>query len=116
VESTQSPSVTWSFDVIPQRFFTDSNYSVGDFVNLVRPSTIVPSQPDPTIPYLVVPSQSVLVQVLTVDLSVNSSGDVSVKMTAVQTPQPWDAVPSTISWDDVAPSISWNDMLFTYLT
>ena len=116
VETTQSPSVTWTLDLIPDRFFTDSNYAVGDFVTLAQPQTVVPSQPDPTIPYLVIPGVSVLVQILTVDLSVNADGAVAVKMTAVQTPQPWDSVPTTIAWDDVDPSITWNDMLFTYLT
>lgn len=116
VETTQSPSVTWTLDVIPDRFFTDSNYRTGDFVVLAQPATAVPSQPDPTVPYLVVPGALVLVQILTVDLTVNADGAVSVKMTAVQTPQPWDAVPTRIAWDDVDPSISWDDLLFTYLT
>ena len=116
VESTQSPSVVWAFDLYPERYFTDSAYGIGDFVKLVQPATVVPSKPDATIPYLTVPPLLVIVQVLTVNLTVTADGGVSVKMTAVQAPQPWNSVPSTITWDSVAPSITWNDMISTYLT
>ena len=116
LETTQSPSIVWSFELIPDRYYLDSDYAIGDFVVLVEPATVVPSQPDPTIPYLTIPSNAVLVQILTVTLTVDANGASSVKMTAVQSPQPWDAVPSTIAWDDVDPSITWDDMLFTYLT
>jgi hypothetical protein len=116
LENTQSPSIVWSFELIPDRYFMDSDYAIGDFVYLVQPATVVPSQPDPTIPYLTVPSILVIVQILTVELVVDANGASSIKMTAVQTPQPWNAVPTTIAWDDVDPAISWDDMLFTYLT
>lgn len=116
LETTQSPSIVWSFELIPDRYYSDSDFAIGDFVVLAQPATVVPSQPDPTVPYLTVPSSSVLVQILTVTLTVDSDGASSVKMTAVQTPQPWDSVPTTITWDDVAPSITWDDMLFTYFT
>lgn len=116
LESTQSPSVVWSFEVIPDRFYTDSNYAIGDFVVLAQPSTIVPSQPDPTIPYQIIPSASILVQILTVTLTVDANGASSVKMTAVQAPQSWNTVPTRITWDSVAPTITWDDMLSTYLT
>jgi hypothetical protein len=116
LETTQSPSIIWSFELIPERYFTDSNYQIGDFVLLVQPATVVPSYPDATIPYLTVPSALVIVQILTIELVVDANGASSIKMTAVQTPQPWNSVPSTIEWDDVDPAISWDDMLFTYLT
>jgi len=116
LESTQSPSIVWSFELIPDRYFMDSDYAIGDFVYLVQPATVVPSQPDPTIPYLTVPSNLVIVQILTVELVVDANGASTIKMTAVQSPQPWNAVPTTITWNDVDPSISWDDMLFTYLT
>jgi hypothetical protein len=116
LESTQSPSIVWSFELIPDRFYTDSDYAVGDFVVLAQPPTVVPSQPDPTIPYLTVAGQTILVQILTVSLTVDANGASSVKMTAVQAPQPWDALPTTLTWNSVDPSITWNDMVSTYLT
>lgn len=115
LEVNQSPAVVWSFDLIPDRYYTDSHYETGNFVILVQPATVVPSQPDPTIAYLTVPTLLVIVQILTVDLTVDLNGNASVKMTGVQTPQPWDSVPSSITWDDVDPTITWDDMLFTYL-
>lgn len=116
LETTQSPSITWSFELIPDRFFGDSAYEIGDFVRLVQPATVVPSQPDPTIPYLTVPSASILVQILTVVLGVDSNGGAVVRMTAVQAPQPWNALPSALTWDSIDTNITWNDMTFTYLT
>lgn len=116
VESTQSPAVIWSFDVIPDRFFTDSDYQVGDFVVLAQPSTVVPSEPDPTIPYLTVPGQTILTQILTTSLTIDSNGAASVKMTAVQSPQPWDALPTTLTWNSIDPTVTWNDMVSTYFT
>lgn len=116
VESTQSPSVIWSFEMISDRFFTDSDYQVGDFVVLAQPSTVVPSQPDPTIPYLTVAGQLILVQILTVDLTIDANAASSVKITAVQAPQTWDALPTTLTWNSIDPTVTWNDMLSTYFT
>lgn len=115
LETTQSPSVIWSFELIPDRFYTDSNYAIGDFVVLAQPATIVPSEPDPTVPYQVIPSTSILVQILTLSLSVDANGASSIKMTAVQAPQPWNSVPTTLTWDTIDPTITWDDMLSTYL-
>jgi hypothetical protein len=116
LEATQSPSVVWSFELIPDRFYSDSDYQVGDFVVLAQPATVVPSQPDPTIPYLTVPGQTILVQILTVSITIDGNGASAIKMTAVQTPQPWDALPTTLTWNSISPSITWNDMVSTYLT
>lgn len=115
LETSQSPAVVWEAQLVPQRFFTDSNYALGDFVFLVQPATVVPSQPDTTVPYLVAPGGKVLVQVLTLSVTVTADGEVTVAITAVQTPQPWDSVPTSLTWDDLDPALTWDDMLGTYL-
>lgn len=88
VEEIQSPLVVWSFDLIPDRFLSDSDYILGDMVYIVQPPTVVPSAPDPTIPYLTIPGSSVLTQILTISMSVSADGDLSVSMTAIEVPAP----------------------------
>jgi hypothetical protein len=88
LEETQSPLVVWSFDLVPDRYLTDSDYALGDFVTIVRPATVVPGTPDPTIPYLTVPGGSVLTQILTISLRVDADGNLDVSMTAIESPAP----------------------------
>lgn len=116
LETSQSPAVVWEAELVPERYLSDSNYALGDFVFLKQPNTVVPSEPDPTVPYFTVNGGKFLVQVLTISLTVTADGQVTVSITAVQTPQPWDSVPTSLTWDDLDPALTWDDMLGTYLT
>jgi hypothetical protein len=88
LEETISPLVVWSFDLVPERYLTDSEYALGDFVTIVRPPTVVPGTPDPTIPYLTIPGAAVLTQILTISLRVDADGNLDVSMTAIESPGP----------------------------
>ena len=115
MDQAQSPAVIWKMDIVPERFFGDSDYALGDFVFLVHPAVVVPGSPDPTVPYLVRPSYKVLTQILTVDIAVNADGNVVVGASAIQTSQPWDSVPSSITWNDLDPALTWDDMITNFI-
>jgi hypothetical protein len=67
VLEANSPAIIWQWDLEHERFFGDSDYGLGDFVNLVDPN-----------------GGTVVVQVLTQQILQDADGDVRVSMTGVQ--------------------------------
>ncbi len=74
----QAPTTIWDVEVVPQRFFTDSNYELGDFVRLVQPaSTAAPID---------VPAVEVRGQVVALSVEQDNTGLVEVKMRVLEVP------------------------------
>lgn len=90
-----SPTVVWEIEIDPARFFGDSNYELGDFVQLSDPSV-----------------GFVVAQILTQSVTQTADGEIGVVYNAVQVrefPLQWRRVPNTIAWEDVDSSITWFD-------
>ena len=88
-----SPTVVWEFEVDPVRFFGDSDYALGDFVQLSDPS-----------------SGFVVAQILTQSVAQTADGEVAVVYNAVQVrdfPLQWRFTPNALQWQDVDPSVTW---------
>lgn len=79
LETSQSPAVIWQLSFVPDRWLSESNYNLGDFVTIVPPLTTVAP---------LGPSLPVQAQIITQEITVTADGDVTVTMTAVETPHP----------------------------
>ncbi len=66
LEEANSPVVVWEFEIDAERFFGDSNYALGDFVNVVEPG-----------------GNAEVVQILTQSISQSADGEVLVVYNAV---------------------------------
>jgi hypothetical protein len=76
---TRSPLAQWTVTMNPDRYFTDSKYEIGDFVQVVQPRSTVYTvgQSAPT----------VLTQVISIDVSQDADGDTQVKLAAIEVPE-----------------------------
>lgn len=113
LETSISPSIRWSFDIEPSRYFIDSDYQLGDYVLIKQPNSVVPSGSNPTIPAYTYIGGVVAAQVLTQSIRLSQDGALSVSMTAIQVLQRWIDIPSDplLRWIDVDPSLTWFDLL-----
>lgn len=113
LETSISPSIRWSFDIEPSKYFIDSNYQLGDYVLIKQPDSIVPSGSNPTIPSYTSVGGIVAAQILTQSIRQTQDGAINVSMTAIQVLQRWIDIPSTpvLRWIDVDPSLTWFDLL-----
>ncbi len=74
----QAPTTIWQVGVVPERFFTDSKYEIGDFVRLVQPaSTAAP---------ITAPAVEVQGQVVALSVEQGADGDVKVVMRVLEVP------------------------------
>ncbi len=72
----QSPTAIWAVDVVPDRFFGDCDYRLGEFVRVVQPaSTAAP---------ITVAAVSVLGQILAVQVEQDADGGVGVSMRVLE--------------------------------
>lgn len=115
LQDINSPAIIWEAEIEPARFFSDSHYELGDFVTIVHPERTLPDALNPSQPIVVRPSYRISAQILTISLIVGNSGETTVRLSAVESPQRWDDVPSYIEWDDVAVGITWDSVATTYL-
>lgn len=113
LETSISPSIRWSFDIEPSKYFIDSNYQLGDYVLIKQPDSIVPSGSNPTIPSYTSVGGIVAAQILTQSIRQTQDGAINVSMTAIQVLQRWIDIPSTpvLRWIDVDPSLTWFNLL-----
>lgn len=116
LEASESPLIIYDFTLEPDRYFTDSHYNIGDFITIVEPPIVVPSNANPTIAAYTVPGNRVAAQVLTERVVVSNSGQVDVSMTAILAYQRWDDIPYQLLWDDLSPALTWDSLADTYLT
>lgn len=79
IETSQSPAVIWSMSFVPDRYWTDSDYELGDFVTIVPPLTTVAP---------LGPSTPIEAQIITQQITVDADGQAQVTMTAIETPHP----------------------------
>lgn len=79
LEESQSPSVVWSLSVIPDRYFSESDFALGDFVTIVPPISLVAP---------LTPSTPVEAQIVTQEITVSPDGEVQVVMSAIETTHP----------------------------
>lgn len=86
LEQTVSPAIVYEFEIEPSKYFTDSNYSLGNFVFLVEPATIVPSLADPTNTIETLSSVLTRTQILAQTITVDADGEVHVTFSAVYAP------------------------------
>jgi len=79
IETSQSPAVIWSLSLVPDRYWTDSAYGLGDFITIVPPLTTVAP---------LGPSVPVEAQIITQEITISADGEAVVTMTAIETPHP----------------------------
>ena len=76
VTELQSPTSIWQLDVVPERYFGDGNYKLGDFVTIIQPpSTAAP---------ISTPATSVTGQILAIQVRENNSGDIRISMRVLE--------------------------------
>lgn len=95
ITTNQSPAVIWSMSFVPDRYWTDSAYGLGDFITIVPPLTTVAP---------LGPSTPVEAQIITQEISVTADGDATVTMTAIETPHPVAASVSTSATTSITTS------------
>lgn len=83
VTESQSPQIVYDFTLESNRYFLDSFYELGEVVTVVRPSTVVPTTSNPTIPLLTIPAEPVLAQIISQAVTQSSDGLVTVNMQAI---------------------------------
>jgi hypothetical protein len=88
VTTAQSPQILYEFSLEPHRFFTDSDYALGETITVVRPATVVYNTSNPTSPIVTVPAQSVICDVVTQTITQSFTGLVTVRMQALEVEQP----------------------------
>ena len=115
LDDTISPAIVYRFEIEPERFFTDSGYSVGDFITIVEPPSVIPSTANPSVASLVVSGERVAAQVLTQSVGVNADGNITVAFNAVRVGQRWDDVPASITWDSLPAALTWDNLNNEYL-
>lgn len=71
LDESNSPSVIWDIEIDPDRFFSDSDYALGDMVRLIEPG-----------------GPEHFVQILTQSISQSADGDIVVSYNAVDVPNP----------------------------
>lgn len=108
LSESQSPAVVWEIEVVPERFFLDSDYALGDFVTIVQPRSLVAVVGTPVL--------VVSAQVIAQSITVTADGDVSIFLSAIQTQQKWLDVNPLLIWNDIDASITWDSLTNTYLT
>lgn len=113
LETSISPSIRWSFEIEPSRYFIDSDYQLGDYLLIKQPDSVVPSGSNPTIPSYTYIGGVVAAQVLTQSIRLTADGALSVSMTAIQVLQRWIDIPTdpVLRWIDVDPTLTWFDLL-----
>lgn len=80
VAEGRSPAALWEYDIAPDRFFGDSAFRIGDFVEVAQPRSTVALLGDPT--------PRVWTQVLTQAVEVTADGGVEVTYVAVEVSAP----------------------------
>lgn len=74
----QAPTTIWQVEVVRERFFTDAQYELGDFVTIIQPkSTAAPID---------IPATEVRGQVIAMNIGQSADGDVKISMRVIEVP------------------------------
>lgn len=76
ISDYQAPSAVWQVEVVPERYFGDAEYAIGEFVRLVQPESLVAP--------LFTPATEVVGQVIAMQIRQTASGDVSISMRVLE--------------------------------
>jgi hypothetical protein len=114
LDQTVSPSVLYEFEIEPGKYFSDSDYQLGDFVSLVEPTTYIPSSVNPIVPLSVIPGSRINTQIVAQSITLTADGEVHVQYSAVRAPQRWDDLPPLLTWDSLDPAITWENLTNYY--
>lgn len=76
VSDYQSPTTIWQVEVVPDRYFDDAQYKLGDLVRLIQPRSVVASIGDP--------APEIDGQVVAIQIQQDSSGSVDVSMRVLE--------------------------------
>ena len=80
IEESISPLSTWQIEMEPTRYYYDAEYQIGDFVTLVVPRS--------TVYTIGVPGETVLVQIISVQVTQTANEDIQVILAAIEVPSP----------------------------
>lgn len=116
LDQTISPSVLYEFSIEPSRYFSDSNYKLGDFVSIVEPTTYIPSAANPLVPLSTIPGARINTQIVAQSITFSGDGKVTVNFSAVRAGQRWDDLPPSLTWDSLDPAITWENLTNYYFT
>jgi hypothetical protein len=75
LDTALSPPSTWTVDLVPDRYLTDTGVDRGDFISLLEP---------PSIAYRRGPSAAVLLQIVDRDITLNADGEFQVSVSGVE--------------------------------
>ena len=72
----QAPTTIWQVDVVPDRFFDDAQYELGDFVRIIQPrSTAAP---------VTIPAVEVQGQVIALSVEQSADGEIEVSLRVIE--------------------------------